>query len=141
MRSRMPADSSAEPSRRSISSAVSLSVSGSSSTVVAFELAAAPRRPKLEQVRPRDAEDEQRRIARPVGDVLDQVEERRLGPLEVVEVDDERTLAGGRLEEPPHRERDVLGGGVAVAEQRRDRCVRRQARRASSCFTASTTGQ
>ncbi len=54
---------------------------------------AAPARTLLEQVGPRHAEQEQRRVAAPVGDVLDEIEERRLGPVQVV--DDERRAGGG----------------------------------------------
>ena len=45
-------------------------------TVVAFSLPAAPAGPAVEQLRPRHAEEQDRRVAREVGDVLDQVEER-----------------------------------------------------------------
>ena len=51
------------------------------------QLAAAPARPPVEQLGPRHAEQQDRRVARQVGDVLDQVEERRLPPVEVVEHD------------------------------------------------------
>ena len=44
-----------------------------------------PGRPVLEQLRPREAEDEQRRVGRPADHVLDEVEQRRLGPLQVVD--------------------------------------------------------
>ena len=56
------------------------------------ELAAAPAGPQLEQLRAGDAEQEDRGVARPVGDVLDQIEEDGLGPLDVVEHDDLRPL-------------------------------------------------
>ena len=130
IRSRRLAPSSSAPSRRSISSSVSGSVSGSSSTVGRVQLAAAPAGAQLEQLGPRQTEDEQRRVARPVGDVLDQVEERRLGPLQVVEA---RRPAAGRGPTPRSSRRtarrDVVRGRVTVAEQRRDRRVRRPARR------------
>ena len=41
--------------------------------------------------------------------MLDQVEERRLAPVDVVEDDDERFLAGERLEQPPDRPEALLG--------------------------------
>ena len=56
-------------------------------------LAAAPGVAGVEELRSGHADDEERRVAHPVGDVLDQVEERRLGPVDVVEDDDERLLA------------------------------------------------
>ena len=97
-----------------ISSAL-VGASGSSRTVVAFSFPAAPGRPQLQQLGPGDAEQEDRRVAREVGDVLDEVEERRLGPLEVVDDDDLRPLGGARLEEPAEGER-VSGGDVPTTE-------------------------
>ena len=58
------------------------------------ELAAAPGRPAVEQLGPGHAEEQDRRVAREVGDVLDQVEERRLAPVDVVE--DARRAAARR---------------------------------------------
>ena len=84
---------------------------------------------------------EDRRVAGPVADVLDQVEERRLAPLDVVEHDHERPLRGRRLEQLAHRDRDLVRRRLPLAEQRGDRRVRRRASPPSSCFTAATTGQ
>ena len=56
-------------------------------------LAAAPGRSRVEQLGPRHGHEQDRRVARPVGNVLDEIEQRRLGPVEVVEDDDERLLA------------------------------------------------
>ena len=67
-------------------------------------LAAAPHRPCVEQLRARDAEQEDRPVARPVRHVLDDVEERLLRPLEIVEDDDERLLRGGALQQAAERE-------------------------------------
>ena len=53
----------------------------------------------IEQLGARDAEQEDRRVAREVGDVLDEVDEHRLGPLQVVDDDDLRTLGRARLEQ------------------------------------------
>ena len=47
-----------------------------------------PRRPQVEEIGPGGAEDEDRGLGRRGGDVLDQVEQRRVGPVDVV--DDER---------------------------------------------------
>ena len=49
------------------------------------ELSAAPARPRVEQLRACDAEEEDRRVARQVRDVLDEVDEDRLRPLQVVD--------------------------------------------------------
>ena len=73
------------------------------------QLAAAPTGPQLEQLRPGDAEQEDRCVARPVGDVLDQVEEDRLGPLDVVEDDDLRPLRRPRLDQLAKRELRLCG--------------------------------
>ena len=54
---------------------------------------ARPGRPRVEEVGPRRAEDEQRHVGREADDVLDQVEERRLRPVDVVEDDDQRPVA------------------------------------------------
>ena len=54
---------------------------------------ASPRRPRVHQVGPRQAEQQDRDVVAPASEVLDQVEEGRLGPLEVV---DGRRRAAGR---------------------------------------------
>ena len=74
------------------------------------QLAAAPRRAHVEQIGARHAQQQDGRAARPVGDVLDQVEERGLAPVDVVEHEHERTLARRGLEEPPDRPERVLAG-------------------------------
>ncbi len=68
------------------------------------QLAAAPARPLVEQLRARDAEEEDRCVAREVGDVLDEVDEDRLRPLQVVDDDDLRSLGRAGLEQPAERE-------------------------------------
>ena len=54
------------------------------------ELAAAPAWPLVEELGACEADEEDRRVTGPVRQVLDEVEEGRLGPLQVVEEDDER---------------------------------------------------
>ena len=83
------------------------------------ELAAAPARASLEQFGPRQAEQEDRRATAPVAHVVDQIEQRRVGPLDVVEDGHHRPVAGERLEEPPGGPRDLLGGrlGLGPAEE------------------------
>ena len=63
-----------------------------------------------------------RRVPRPLGDVLDEVEERRLTPVDVVEDDHERTLPRERLEQSPHRPEALLGapGRPLARRERRD---------------------
>ena len=63
-----------------------------------IDLAAAPARPAVEEIRPRHAEQEDGGVARKVGHVLDQVEERGLAPVEVVEHADEGLHPGNRFE-------------------------------------------
>ena len=67
-----------------------------------------PRRPFIEQVRACDREQKNRCIVRPRSEVLDEVEEGRLGPVDVVEDHHERALAREGLERAPHGP-----GGVA----------------------------
>ena len=87
------------------------------------QLAAAPRRPHVEQVGARHAEEQDRRVAAQVGDVLDQVEEGRLAPVQVVEDDHDRPLGGPRLEQLAEGPGDLL-------RRDRRRCRRRGSRRA-----------
>ena len=48
---------------------------------------------------PRDAHEQQRRVTGPVSEILDQVEEYRLSPMDVIEHHDERCLAGDVLDQ------------------------------------------
>src|SRR4029453_18010909 len=63
-----------------------------------IDLAAAPVGPDVEKLGPGETKKGDRRIARVVGDVLDQVDEHGLRPLQVVDDDHLRTLGGTRLE-------------------------------------------
>jgi len=74
------------------------------------QLAAAPADPPVEQLRPRDAQEQDRRVTREIGDVLDQLEERRLAPMDVVEHDHERRRERDRLQQLAKRPRR-LGRG------------------------------
>ena len=65
--------------------AISSGASGSSRTFLAFSLPPPQRRTMLEQLRPCQAEKQDRSVAAQLCDVLDQVEERRLAPMDVVE--------------------------------------------------------
>ena len=79
------------------------------------ELPSGPRRASLEQLQPRGAEDQHRDISHPVREMLDEVEQALVGPLQILEDEDERVIFGERFEEaPPRCERLVLrSGGVA----------------------------
>ena len=69
------------------------------------DLAAAPVGATRQQLGPGGAEDQQRHAARPVDEVVDEVEQRVVGPVQVLEDEDERALVGDRLEEAaPGRE-------------------------------------
>ena len=86
------------------------------------QLPAAPAGPVIQQLRPGDAEQEQRRVPSEVGDVVDEVEERWLGPLEVVEDEDEWLLSCHPLEDAAGLERDLVpvGPEVDLAGERLD---------------------
>ena len=82
----------------------------------------APARPPVEQLRPRHADEQDRRAGRHERDMLDQVEQCFLGPLDVVEDEHERPLTSGRLDELAERPRELVGRrGTVVVEQRAQR--------------------
>ena len=62
------------------------------------QLASTPSRADVEQFCTRNAEQKNRCIAAPVGDVLDQIKERRLRPVQVIKHQNKRTLTGSTLE-------------------------------------------
>ena len=106
-----------------------------------------PRRHRLGELGPSRTQDQDRRAAAESGEVLDQVQERRLGPVDVVEHDDDRVLLREGLEQPPHRPRDLLRSPEHVVEPdrpcqaRRDEPslvgVRRQLGQLRACLLAS----
>ncbi len=61
-----------------------------------------PGRAHLGELAAGEAADEDRRIAAPAGEVLDEVEEGRLRPLDVVQDEHDGPVPGEGLEEPPH---------------------------------------
>ena len=67
-----------------------------------------PVRARLEQLGPGQAQHEDRRIGDVGGEVLDQVEQRRLGPVDVVEDDDQRLLGRERLDQLANGPEDLL---------------------------------
>ena len=106
-------------------------------------LAAAPARPPLEQLGARGADDEQRHAGRPVGEVVDEVEQAVVGPVQILEDEHQRPLLGQRLEQAaPRRERLVAAvaralAGRAEADERTQRPPT-QPRSASSAKTSSS---
>ena len=74
-----------------------------------------PARPLVEQIGAREAEEQHGGAVNPAGEVLEQVEERRLGPVDVLDEDDERPAATELLEEAAHGpERLPARGGVCA---------------------------
>src|SRR5439155_22874140 len=74
-----------------------------------------PRRARVEQVGPGETEEKDWRIARERGEVLEQVEQRRLGPLDVIDADDQGPLTGERLGELPESPGDFLRSSAHLA--------------------------
>ena len=95
---------------------------------------AAPAGTQVEQLGPGEADDQERRVLDPLGQVLDELEQRILGPVDVLEDEDQRLrgrelggplarrpgdllLAPLRLDPLEHadREREQIGDGVVAA--------------------------
>src|SRR5205085_6586837 len=68
----------------------------------------------VEELRAREAEDEDRRVAHPGGQVLDEVEERVLGPVDVLEDEHERLYLGELLRPGARRPRELLPAALAL---------------------------
>ena len=86
-------------------------------------LPTAPARATLEQLGSRGRDEKQRDAARPLRQVVDEIQEALVPPVEVLEHEHRGALLRERLEEPtPRRERlapaVVRVGGAAEAEQR-----------------------
>ena len=79
--------------------------------------------PLVEKVGTGEAEEEDRGLAYPVGDVFEQFEERWLRPVQIVDDDDERPLARELLEQPAKRPEGLASvrEGIGQAEERRQR--------------------
>ena len=85
-----------------------------------MRLAACPVGPTLEQLRPRRRHDEERHPVDAVDELVDEVEQRVVGPVQVLEGEYERTLVRERLDEvPPCGEclAPALGGDGLLAAQ------------------------
>ena len=93
------------------------------------QLAAAPARPALEELGPRRRDDEQRYVGHPVDELVEEVEEALVGPVDVLDDDDERALLGETLEEAaPGGERLVPAIASQLrfageAEEREEMCL------------------
>ena len=98
------------PSRPSISCSASSSPSGSSVIELGVRSAASPRRALVEELRASETDEAERRVARPVGQVLDQVEERRLGPVDVLDDERQRPLAARAARVTCRRSRKTSSG-------------------------------
>ena len=81
-------------------------------------LADRPGRTLFEQLRPGEAEEQDRDPAPPLGEVCDQVEQGRFGPVDVLEDHDDRSLSRNRLEQPQKREEDLLASDRGIAGDR-----------------------
>ena len=136
MRAAVSAPSRAGPSSCRSRSAASASASASEQHRRRVRPPVAPARPAVAHLGTRHDEQQQRRVARPVRDVLEEVHERRLAPLQVV--DDERP-AGDRGRWPratcasprrPPRERPARRWASAARPRAGRQARRRPPRRA-----------
>ena len=90
------------------------------------QLAAAPVRASFEELRPGGRNDQERDVGQPVHEFVEEVEEALVGPVDVLDHDDERALFRETLEEaPPGRKRLVPAVAAelrlaAEAEQREE---------------------
>ncbi len=75
------------------------------------ELPAAPAGSALEQLGARRRDDEQRHIGHPIDELVDEVEQAFIGPVEILEDEHERPPFGHRLEEESPR-RECLAAAV-----------------------------
>ena len=78
--------------------------------------AAAPAGPVVTKLGPRLREDQDRGVPGPLGHVLHEIEERRLGPLEIVEEQEQRLTGGEDLEEPSEGPERLLDGRLRPRE-------------------------
>ena len=79
------------------------------------ELAAGPAGPPVEQLRPGEAEDEHGHVPHPISQVLDQIQQRRLCPVDVLEHEQHGPLAREHLDQPAHGPENLFLDGPARA--------------------------
>ncbi len=92
------------------------------------ELAAAPAGAPLEQLRPRGCDRQQRHVGDPVDELVHEVEQALVRPVEVLEDDDERPLLGHRLEKASPGSEGRLSAVVTELRLRREADERAQLR-------------
>ena len=80
------------------------------------QLPATPPGTHLQQLRPRHARHEDRRVDRPVGDVLDELEHRGLRPLHVVDDERDRSRPRHALEQPADSPERLLADRLPTLE-------------------------
>ena len=69
----------------------------------AVGLAAAPLGPALEQLGARGGDEQHRRVRGPLDEIVDEVEQAVVGPVDILKQEDQRPLLGQRLEQRPPR--------------------------------------
>ena len=84
------------------------SPSASSTRTRPVALRRRPLRPRLQQLGARQAEHEDRRAAGERDDVVERFEQRRLGPVDVLDGDEQRPLVRDALQQAPQRPGDLL---------------------------------
>ena len=135
-----------------ISAAPSASDRRSRNSELALSLPPAQAGALFEQLGPGEADDQHRRVALRLGEVLDEVEQRRLGPVDVLEHEDERAARARaprtaaerprrsprrlRTPSPARRVRDALAA-IESAIARSPRAARRAAAAAASRLARS----
>src|SRR5665811_1182505 len=75
-----------------------------------------PARALLQQLRAGLTDDEQRHVAGLLAKAFEQVEQRRLGPMNVIDADHERTMASQVLQHTPHSPEDLIGAARLPTE-------------------------
>ena len=91
-------------------------------------LAASPRTSPLEELRPGRRDEQQRDVAEPLDELVDEVEQAVVGPVQILEDDDDRAALRDRLEEPTPRGCRGCGRRAARAPRaRRGRSARPRA--------------
>ena len=73
------------------------------------ELAAAPAGALLDEIQPGNTEQEHRDVVEPLDEVVDQVEEGRLRPVQILENDDERPGRGQVFQHPSRSGEELIG--------------------------------
>ena len=89
--------------------------------------------PALEQVRARQRDDVDRAAAAPLEQVVDEVEQARIGEVQVLEDEHDRPAGGEALEERAPRAEQLVGGHARLhAQQGQQRAARSSARSSGS---------